>query len=101
MLCLITSRRLKPGTFDEFRRAWEPRPGGWPPNYVRGVHARSLWDADQIVSFALADITYEEFERWRQDHALAEGERERAIAPFVASTDIDDVFEVIDEPAPA
>jgi hypothetical protein len=28
MLCAVTIRSIKPGSFDDFRREWEPKP--WP-----------------------------------------------------------------------
>jgi hypothetical protein len=35
MLCAVTVRSIKPGSFEDFRREWEPSP--WPPELSRVV----------------------------------------------------------------
>lgn len=96
MLVFVTHRRLKPGSFQEFRKAWEPDE---MPEGVREVayHARSVSNPDEIVSFGLAyDMTLEDFERMRQAGG-DDSERQRRMAEFVEWTGVDGVFEVIDE----
>src|SRR5215207_6311133 len=58
LLCVLTHRRLKPGTYDAFRDAWQP--DDWWPAFKHGYHLRSLDDADEVVSFAFYDATEEE-----------------------------------------
>ena len=55
----LTVRKLKPGSYDEWRAAWEGDPENWP----KGVHAyilRNLNDPDEIIAFGLTDRSMEE-----------------------------------------
>ena len=97
MLVFVTHRRLKPGTFEQFREAWEPSEA---PEGVREVayHARSIENADEIISFGLAyDMGPEELAGLREEFDEEDAERQRRMAEFVEWTGIDTVFEVIDE----
>lgn len=97
MLVFLTQRRLKPNTFDEFRKAWEPDE---MPEGVREVayHARSVENPDEIISFGIAyDMTLEDLERMRAEGGEGDAERQRRMSEFVEWTGVDGVFEVIDE----
>lgn len=97
MLVFLTQRRLKPGAFDEFRKAWEPDE---MPEGVREVayHARSVDNPDEIISFGLAyDMEPGDLARLREELTDADAERQERMAEFVEWTGIDAVFEVIDE----
>ena len=100
MLCFLTARRLKPGAFADFRRAWEPEE--WPPQFVRAYHVRDLTDENTVVSFGLFDGTAEDYRRLRSDPRAGEiqDRRQRAMAEHVQETLIDGVFEVVEEVAP-
>jgi len=55
----LTVRKLKPGSYDEWRAAWEGDPENWP----KGVHAyilRNLNDPDEIIAFGLTDRSIDE-----------------------------------------
>jgi hypothetical protein len=54
VICFLTERRLKPGSWDDFRRAWEPQEA--PPASGRAYHVRDLHDPDHVVSFGLFDV---------------------------------------------
>ena len=97
MLCVLTHRRLKPGTYDAFRDAWQP--DDWWPAFKHGYHLRSLDDADEVVSFAFYDATEEEFEAIRDDLAwlAAEDKRLQRLAPLQLSMRIGGVYEVAEE----
>lgn len=97
MLCVLTHRRLKPGSYDAFRDAW--RPDDWWPAFTRGYHLRSLDDADEVVSFAFYDATAEEFEAIRDDPSwiAAEDRRLQRLAPLQLSMRIGGVYEVAEE----
>jgi hypothetical protein len=56
MLVMFSARRLKPGAWEQFRRAWEGD-GEKPPGFQRAYHARNIRDEDEIVSFGLFDMT--------------------------------------------
>jgi hypothetical protein len=98
MLCFLSSRRLKPGAWEDFRRAWEPEE--WPPQFIRAYHVRSLEDENHVISFGLGEGTAADFERVREELAATEEGRQQRMAQFVESTDVDGVFEVIDEVTP-
>lgn len=97
MICLLTERRLVPGSYDDFRRAWESDEP--PPFPGRAYHLRDLADPNHVVSFGIFDIDRAQFEKLRDSPELAEMQRARfaAMAPFVAETGVDSVFEVVEE----
>ena len=97
MLVFLTQRRLKPGSFEQFRKAWEPEE---MPEGIREVayHARSLENPDEILSFGLAyDMERDDLARLREEFSAGDAERQRRMAEFVEWTGLDGVFEVIDE----
>jgi heme-degrading monooxygenase HmoA len=96
MLCFLTARRLKPGAFDQFRRAWEPPEGETPPGLIRAYHARNVRDEDEIVSFGLFDASLSEVREWRAAHEAEELARQDAMAAFVENVSADGMYEVID-----
>jgi hypothetical protein len=61
MICTLTARRLRPGTYEAFRAAWDPgQPGatalqGWTHIY----HCRDVSDPEVVLSFGLFDGTVE------------------------------------------
>ena len=73
----ITTRRLKPGTREEFSRAWQPR--AFPVGMLRAYECYTP-DGNEVVGISIWDSP-ESRERFR----LSEVERERrqAMAPFV------------------
>ena len=71
MICFLTERRLKPGTWDDFRRAWEP--DGPPPAGGRAYHVRDLDDPDHVISFGLFDVDRAHVEGMRADANFAGG----------------------------
>jgi hypothetical protein len=97
LLCVLTHRRLKPGSYDAFREAW--RPDDWWPDYARGYHLRSLDDPDEVISFAFYDTTIERFEAMRDDPAwmAAEEQRLQRLAPLELSMRIGGVYEVAED----
>ncbi len=100
MLCFLTARRLKSGSFHDFRRAWEPNQ--WPEQFVRAYHVRDLNDADTVVSFGFFDGDAEDYRRLRSEAPAneVEEERQRRMAEYVEETLLDGVFEVADEVEP-
>ena len=55
MICTLTARRLNPGSYDQFRSAWDP--GAVPVGWTRIYHCRDVSDPDVVVSFGLFDGT--------------------------------------------
>jgi heme-degrading monooxygenase HmoA len=66
MIVMFTARRLKPGAWDEFRRAWDPA-GEVPPGLQRAYHARNVRDEDELISFGLFDMSVDEYRSWRAE----------------------------------
>jgi hypothetical protein len=98
MLCAISSRKLKPGAWEDFRRAWQPPE--FPPALMRAYHVRALDDENRVVSFGLLDGTRDDIDRIRGEISEGEEERQRRMAEFVETTYLDGIFEVIDEVTP-
>ena len=73
----ITTRRLKPGTREEFSRAWRPRE--FPEGMLRAYEYYSI-DENEVVGISIWDSP-ESRERFRLSEA--ETERRQAMAPFV------------------
>jgi heme-degrading monooxygenase HmoA len=73
----ITTRRLKPGTRDEFSRAW--RPTEFPEGMLRAYECYSA-DGNEVVGISIWDSPQSR-ERFRLSEV--EAKRRRAMAPFV------------------
>ena len=95
MLCFLTARKLKPGTFEDFRSAWEP--DDWDPRFVRAYHVRNLNDENQVVSFGFFDATADEYRAMRRDREDARVER---MSEYIEQILVDGVYEVVDEVEP-
>ncbi|MGE5273506.1 MAG: hypothetical protein ACM3QU_07075 [Verrucomicrobiota bacterium] len=98
MLCALTVRKLKPGSFDAFREKFmdEEEP---PPGAVRFNMIRNRQDPDEVVCFGFFDGTEDEMRR-----AMAESGYDKqyeaqleAIAPFVESVGTDAIFDVVED----
>lgn len=75
----ITTRRIKPGSYEEFRRSWVP------PEFPKGMlRAYECYadDRDEVVGISWWD-SMESREAYRLSEV--EAERRRAMAPFVVS----------------
>ena len=72
MMCLVTVRRLKPGSYDEFRAAWTPDP--WPAQLERVEVLRNDDDPDQVMTVGYLDVTADELDAMRDQEEILEGE---------------------------
>jgi heme-degrading monooxygenase HmoA len=95
MIVMLSARRLKPGAWDQFRRAWDPA-DAMPPGFQRAYHARNIRDEDEIVSFGLFEMTKEEYHRWRGEADAEEMQRVDPLSAFVENEHVGGVYEVID-----
>jgi heme-degrading monooxygenase HmoA len=95
MIVMFSARRLKPGAWEEFRRAWDPGEDP-PPGLQRAFHARNIRDEDEIISFGLFDMTEEDYRRWRAEADAQEIKRVSGISAFVENEPVSGVYEVID-----
>lgn len=73
----ITTRRIKPGTYEDFRRAWRPRE--FPMGMLRAYECFSE-ERNEVVGVSVWD-SYESREAYRV--SPVEAERREAMAPFV------------------
>jgi heme-degrading monooxygenase HmoA len=55
VIVMFTARRLKPGAWEQFRRAWDPDDAK-PPGFQRAYHARNIRDEDEVISFGCRSI---------------------------------------------
>jgi hypothetical protein len=96
MIVMFSARRLKPGAWEQFRRAWDPGEAP-PPGFRRAYHARNIRDEDELISFGLFDMTIDDYRRWRAEADAQESERVDKLSAFVKNEYVSGVYEVIDE----
>jgi hypothetical protein len=88
----LTVRKLKPGTYDEWRKAW-----GSEEDMPEGVEAfilRSLKDPDEIIAFGLVEGDLDELRATMDPEE--ERKRQEAMAPYIESVGADGIYEVIE-----
>ena len=73
----ITTRRIRPGTYEEFRRAWRPKE--FPQGMLRAYECFSE-ESNEVVGVSVWDSA-ESRERYRASDV--EAARRQAMAPFV------------------
>jgi heme-degrading monooxygenase HmoA len=95
MIVMFTARRLKPGSWEQFRRAWDPGDSP-PPGFQRAYHARNIRDEDEVISFGLFDMSEQDYRRWREEADADENKRVDQLSAFVAQEHVSGVYEVID-----
>jgi len=96
MICALTVRKLKPGTFDQFREAFTEQFGGTPPEgFGRFNMVRNSEDPDEVITFGFFDGSVEQL----REVAAKEGYQDQLerIAPFVESVGADGLYEVVEE----
>ena len=92
MYAPLTVRKLKPGTYDEWRKAW-----GSDEDMPEGVEAfilRNLKDPDEIIAFGLFEGSLDEM-RQSMDPEV-DKKRQEAMEPYVESIGADGMYEVIE-----
>jgi hypothetical protein len=93
MHVLLTQRKLKPGQYADWRKAWEP--DTWPQGAVKAYILRSVDDPDEIIAFGMFEVDP------RTTISAAErSERRERMAPHVDSIGADGLYEVIEEVVP-
>ena len=73
----ITTRRIREGTYEEFRKAWRPKE--FPQGMLRAYECFSK-DSNEVVGISTWD-SFESRERCRRSEV--EAARREAMAPFV------------------
>ena len=98
MHALLTVRKLKPGTYDDWRKAWEP--DEWPEGSQRAYILRNVSNPDEVIAFGFFEG---DLPALRRDPELAERQKTRfeRMAPYVESTGADGLYEVVVEVVPS
>jgi hypothetical protein len=98
MHALLTVRKLKPGSYADWRKAWQP--DEWPDGAQKAYILRNVSDPDEIIAFGF----YEgDLSQLRTEPDMQERQRSRfeRMAPYVESTGADGTYEVIEEVQPS
>jgi heme-degrading monooxygenase HmoA len=95
VIVMFTARRLKPGAWEQFRRAWDPGDSA-PPGFQRAYHARNVRDEDEIISFGVFDMSEDDYRVWRAEADADENRRVDSLSAFVENEHVSGVYEVID-----
>jgi heme-degrading monooxygenase HmoA len=95
MLVMFSARRLKPGAWEQFRRAWDPGDAR-PPGFQRAYHARNIRDEDEVISFGLFDMSVDDYRTWRAEADAQENARVDRLSAFIENESVSGVYEVID-----
>jgi len=91
--CALTVRKLKPGTYDEWRKAWWSGDDTMPEG-AEAYIARNLKDPDEVVAFGLIDGDLDTIKGSMDEDA--EKARQEAMAPFIESVGADAIYEVVE-----
>jgi hypothetical protein len=94
LYCALTVRKLKPGSYDDWRQAWWPE-GDQTPENAEVYILRNLKDPDEIIAFGLIEGDIDEIRA--QFDTDEEQKRQDAMAPYIESTGADGTYEVIEQ----
>jgi hypothetical protein len=98
MICALTVRKLKSGTFDEFREAFMESEGDQEmPSGSQFFMVRNTENPDEVIAFGLFDGTLEELRS--SDLYSGYDEQLEKIKPFVESVGTDGMYEVVEHEA--
>jgi heme-degrading monooxygenase HmoA len=95
MIVMFSARRLKPGSWEQYRRAWDPG-DSMPPGFQRAYHARNIRDEDEVISFGLFEMTEDQYHQWRGEADAQEMRRVDQLSAFVENDHVSGVYTVID-----
>ena len=100
MMCAVAVRRIKPGSYEEFRKAWYHDP--WLPRYEKALVLRNEDSPDHVMTMAFFDGSGEAYEAARDDPATmrAEADRLRRIAQWEERVLMSGVYELVEEVLP-
>lgn len=90
----LTVRKLRPGTYDDWRKAWQP--GRAPEGAKGGYILRNVNDPDEVIAFGFFEGELGAL-RDDPDFAAEQQRRMEAMAPHVESVGADGIYEVVEE----
>jgi hypothetical protein len=99
-MCAVTVRQIKPGSYEEFRKAWEPDP--WLPKLTHAVVLRNEDDPDMVLSIGYFDADQDELDAIRDSPEVLteEDQRLRRISDYEERVILNGIFEIVDEVKP-
>ena len=102
MYAALTVRKLKPGTYDQWREAWWPQDAkddSWPEGAGNAYILRNLNNPDEVIAFGFFEG---DVDALRNDAGFQDLQRKRmeAMAPFIDSVGADGIYEVAEEIIP-
>jgi hypothetical protein len=98
MYAALTVRKLKPGTYDEWRRAWEP--DEWPEGSQKAYILQNVQDPEEVIAFGFFEQNLEDLKSDR-DFVRQMDERVERMAPHIDSIGADGIYEVVEEVVPS
>ena len=100
MFVTLTARRLAPGSYDDFRAAWDPGEADRDAlrHWTRIYHVRDVADPDVVISFGLFDGTLDHLREMQA--RLGRNDQVSRVDPLVAEVLLDGSYEVVEEIVP-
>jgi heme-degrading monooxygenase HmoA len=98
MLCALTVRKLKPGSFEQFLENFRPDTGGAPTGWVSFRALRNVEDENQVITFGFFDGTLEELHASQEQHNYRG--RVDNTSQFVESVETSGVYDVVVDSQP-
>ena len=103
MMCGLVVRRLKPDSYDAFRRAWEPESDAeWPRGMTRLWIGRADEDPDVVATWGLFELDAAGLDELRDDPGwrAAEARRLQRMGAYQEELIVSSYFEVAEEVIP-
>lgn len=94
MLCALTVRKLKPGTFERFLEGFRPDNDEPPPGWVAFRALRKLDDENEVVTFGFFDGTLEQLEANQREGENYRKQVDR-VSEYVDSVVTSGVYDVV------
>lgn len=96
----LTVRKLKSGSYDDWRKAWWDDSTDWPEGAGKVFIIRNVNDPDEVIAFGFFEA--DNLDAMRNDTQFQDEQRQRfeAMAPHVESTGADGIYEVVEELSP-
>ena len=93
MYAALTVRRLKSGSYDEWRRAWQP--DEWPEGAKMAYILRNVSDPDEVIAFGFFE---DDLTEMHDDESFRRQQQVRfdRMAAYVEATGADGVYEVVE-----
>jgi hypothetical protein len=93
--CALTVRKLKPGSYEDWRKAWWPESGTDDmPEGSEVFIVRNTKDPDEVIAFGLFEGDLDELRASFDEDE--EKRRQEKMAPHIESVGADGIYEVIE-----